>query len=159
MHLFFFSFRYIHVSHSEYHRLDNAMKIRSFKPRTDIHTYRSYAYLVGMLLGEKFLQVQEDFGCHEVSWVQGKILHHRSLRDEKVCLCPGKCHPPLHVEYCHGDMRCSREVVPFLPLLDCPPQTEKDALRWITASGTPHLMEGLSAEHGGCCKLSRVTNR
>ena len=50
IHLFLFTYRYIHVIYKEYHRLINAMKIRGFIPRTNVHTYRSYAYLVGMLL-------------------------------------------------------------------------------------------------------------
>lgn len=50
IHLFLFTYRYIHVIFQEYHRLTNAMKIRGFIARTNIHTYRSYAYLVGMLL-------------------------------------------------------------------------------------------------------------
>jgi cobalt/nickel transport system permease protein len=54
VHLFFFCFRYIHVIHEEYHRLANAMKIRGFKPRTNVHTYRTFAYLVGMLLVRSF---------------------------------------------------------------------------------------------------------
>ena len=49
-HLFLFTFRYIHVIYKEYHKLINAMKIRGFVPRTNMHTYKSYAYLVGMLL-------------------------------------------------------------------------------------------------------------
>src|SRR5208283_164141 len=54
VHLFFFCFRYVHVIHEEYHRLAKAMKIRSFQPRSDIHTYRTYAYLVGMILVRSF---------------------------------------------------------------------------------------------------------
>lgn len=50
IHLFLFTYRYIHVIFREYQRLINAMKIRGFIPRTNMHTYRSYAYLVGMLL-------------------------------------------------------------------------------------------------------------
>lgn len=49
-HLFLFTFRYIHVIYKEYRRLVNAMKIRGFVPKTNMHTYKSYAYLVGMLL-------------------------------------------------------------------------------------------------------------
>ncbi len=48
--LFLFTYRYIHVIFQEYQRLINAMRIRGFAPRTNIHTYRSYAYLVGILL-------------------------------------------------------------------------------------------------------------
>ncbi len=50
VHLFFFTQRYIHVIYSEYVRLRDAMKIRGFTPGTNFHTYKSYAYMVGMLL-------------------------------------------------------------------------------------------------------------
>ena len=50
IHLFLFTYRYIHVIFQEYYRLINAMRIRGFIPRTNLHTYRSYAYLLGMLL-------------------------------------------------------------------------------------------------------------
>jgi cobalt/nickel transport system permease protein len=50
VHLFFFTYRYIHVIHREYTRLTNAAKIRGFRPRTNMHTYRTFACLVGMLL-------------------------------------------------------------------------------------------------------------
>lgn len=48
--LFFFTYRYVHVIHLEYQRLLNALKIRGFKPGTNLRTYRTYAYLVGLLL-------------------------------------------------------------------------------------------------------------
>jgi len=48
--LLLFTYRYIHVIFQEYDRLRNAMRTRGFVPRTNTHTYRSYAYLVGMLL-------------------------------------------------------------------------------------------------------------
>ena len=50
IHLFLFTYRYIHVIFQEYRRLTNAMRIRGFMPGTNLHTYRAYAYLVGMLL-------------------------------------------------------------------------------------------------------------
>jgi len=50
VHLFFFTFRYIHVIYSEYLSMINAIKIRGFIPGTNLHTYKTYAYLVGMLL-------------------------------------------------------------------------------------------------------------
>lgn len=49
-HLFLFTFRYTHVIYKEYRRLITAMKMRGFVPGTTMHTYKSYAYLVGMLL-------------------------------------------------------------------------------------------------------------
>lgn len=49
-HLFLFTVRYIDVLHHEYHRLRTAMKTRCFHSRANMHTYRTFAYLVGMLL-------------------------------------------------------------------------------------------------------------
>ena len=54
VHLFLFTYRYIHVIFQEYRRLINAMRIRGFVPGTNMHTYRSYAYLVGMLLVKSY---------------------------------------------------------------------------------------------------------
>jgi cobalt/nickel transport system permease protein len=53
-HLLLFTYRYIYVFEQEYRRLVQAMKIRGFRPRTDLHTYRSYAYLAAMLLVRSF---------------------------------------------------------------------------------------------------------
>lgn len=50
VYLFFFTYRYIHVIYMEFSRLRKAMKIRAFVPGTNMHTYKSFAYLVGMLL-------------------------------------------------------------------------------------------------------------
>ncbi len=54
IHIFFFCIRYIHVMQMEYTRLRNALKVRCFTPKTDMHTYRTYANLVGMLLVNSF---------------------------------------------------------------------------------------------------------
>ena len=58
VHLFFFFYRYISVLHEEYGRLRNAMAIRSFRPGTNIHTYRTYGYLVGMLIVKSYERSQ-----------------------------------------------------------------------------------------------------
>ena len=54
VHLISFAYRYVHVIHTEYGRLMNAMKIRGFCPRNNLHTYKTYAYLVGMLLVKSY---------------------------------------------------------------------------------------------------------
>lgn len=48
--ILFFSLRYFQVIHQEYHRLHEAMRARGFRPKTNMHTYRTYAYLLSMLL-------------------------------------------------------------------------------------------------------------
>lgn len=50
VHLLMFTVRYIEVLHQEYLRLRCAMKARGFRPRNSRHTYRSFGYLVGMML-------------------------------------------------------------------------------------------------------------
>jgi len=49
VYILLFCYRYIFVLEQEYHRLERMVRLRSFQPRTDLHTYRTYAYLVGML--------------------------------------------------------------------------------------------------------------
>lgn len=47
--LLLMTYRYIFVLQAEYLRLQRSAKIRGFKPGTNLHTYRTYAYLIGML--------------------------------------------------------------------------------------------------------------
>ncbi|MFC1868285.1 cobalt ECF transporter T component CbiQ [Thermodesulfobacteriota bacterium] len=54
VHLFLFTYRYIHAIHREYRRLMDAISIRGFQPGTNMHTYRTYAYLIGMLLVKSY---------------------------------------------------------------------------------------------------------
>ena len=48
--LLLFSYRYISVIHLEYQRLQRAAMLRCFKPGTNLHTYKTYAHMLGMLL-------------------------------------------------------------------------------------------------------------
>jgi cobalt/nickel transport system permease protein len=50
VHLLMFTVRYISVLHQEYLRLRGAMKVRCFRLRNSLHTYKSIGYLVGMML-------------------------------------------------------------------------------------------------------------
>lgn len=50
VHLLLFTVRYIEVLHEEYSRLRLAMKARGFRPSNSLHTYRTFGYLVGMML-------------------------------------------------------------------------------------------------------------
>ncbi len=49
VHLFMITIRYIAVIEQEYGRLLRAIKIRGFKPGTNMHTYRTFAYIIGIL--------------------------------------------------------------------------------------------------------------
>jgi cobalt/nickel transport system permease protein len=48
--ILFLMMRYIDVIGQEYHRLSQAMKIRGFKARLNLHSLKSLAYLSGLLL-------------------------------------------------------------------------------------------------------------
>ena len=50
VHLILFMIRYLEVLNQEYQRLRAAMKTRGFRPQNSRHTYRSFGYLVGMML-------------------------------------------------------------------------------------------------------------
>ncbi|MBN2706095.1 MAG: cobalt ECF transporter T component CbiQ [Deltaproteobacteria bacterium] len=47
--LLLFTYRYIFVIEQEYQRLVRACRVRGFRPRTDMHTYKTIAYLIAML--------------------------------------------------------------------------------------------------------------
>ncbi len=66
VHLLLMSYRYIFVIEQEYQRLSRAAKIRGFVPGTNLHTYRTYAYLVGMIFvraAERADQVYRAMRC------------------------------------------------------------------------------------------------
>lgn len=48
--LLLMSVRYISVLENEYYRIRRAMKARAFVARSDVHTWRTFGWLVGMLL-------------------------------------------------------------------------------------------------------------
>ncbi len=64
--LLLLAYRYIFVIEKEYQRLFRAAKMRNFKPGTNMHTYRTYAYLVGMLFvraSERADRVHQAMKC------------------------------------------------------------------------------------------------
>jgi cobalt/nickel transport system permease protein len=52
--LFLFTVLYVGVIHDEYRRLRQAMRARAFVARADRHTWRSFGWLIGMLLVRSF---------------------------------------------------------------------------------------------------------
>ncbi len=54
--LFLMSHRYIYVIKEEYDRLLRAARFRGFQPGTNVHSYRTYAHMTGMLFVRAFLR-------------------------------------------------------------------------------------------------------
>ena len=66
VHLLLLAYRYIFVIRIEYQRLLRAAKLRNFRPATTMHTYRTYAYLLGMLFvraSERSARVHQAMKC------------------------------------------------------------------------------------------------
>jgi cobalt/nickel transport system permease protein len=89
-HLSLLSIRYLDVLHREYRRLRAAMKVRCFRPRADLHTYRSYGYLVGMLLVHSFDRSERILAAMKCRGFRGRfhVLDHFSFsprRDLPFC--------------------------------------------------------------------------
>ncbi|MCS7232800.1 MAG: cobalt ECF transporter T component CbiQ [Synergistetes bacterium] len=70
----FLGLRYISVIESEYRKLKKAMKARAFKPRTDLHTYKIYGYLIGMLLVKSYVRAERVYKAMLARGFNGKIL-------------------------------------------------------------------------------------
>jgi cobalt/nickel transport system permease protein len=64
--LFLLTVRYLSLIRDEARRLHDAMRARAFAPRSNRHTWRSYGYLIGMLLVralERANRVEEAMTC------------------------------------------------------------------------------------------------
>jgi len=73
VHLTLITYRYIFVIEQEYQRLITAIKIRGFYPGTNLHTYRTYAYLVGMLFVRAFTRAKRVDQAMRCRGFQGKF--------------------------------------------------------------------------------------
>ena len=58
VHLLLFTYRYLHVMEQEYRRLRDAVTVRAFRPRTSLHSYKTYSYFLGMLLVRSFSRAE-----------------------------------------------------------------------------------------------------
>ncbi len=61
VYLAIFLYRYISVLHDEYDRLIKTAKARCFVPKTDIRTFKTYAYMVGMLFVNSYERSQRIY--------------------------------------------------------------------------------------------------
>ena len=81
VHLLMFTIRYIEVLREEYLRLRGAMKVRGFRPTTNWHTYRSFGYLVGMMLVRAIERSERILGAMKCRGFSGRMF---LLQDYKL---------------------------------------------------------------------------
>ncbi|WP_371170637.1 cobalt ECF transporter T component CbiQ [Aliiroseovarius sp. 2305UL8-7] len=74
VHLMMFTIRYIDVLREEYLRLRTSMKLRGFRPGTNWHTYRSYGYLVGMMLVRAIERSERILAAMKCRGFSGRIV-------------------------------------------------------------------------------------
>ncbi len=66
-------YRYLHMIQTEYARLIQAARIRCFRPGTNLHTYRTYGYLLGMLLVNSYERGRRVHQAMRLRAFQGKF--------------------------------------------------------------------------------------
>jgi len=86
--VFFLFYRYISVMHEEYTRIKRAALARGFVPKTSLHTYKTYAYLIGSLLLKSFERSDEVYKAMLCRGFKGyfPLLEHFSLKVKDVIL-------------------------------------------------------------------------
>ena len=73
VHLLLFTVRYLDVISREYKCMRKAMKARAFVPRNNLHTWRSFGYLVGMLLVRSLERSERIFDAMRCRGYCGKL--------------------------------------------------------------------------------------
>ncbi len=88
-HLFMFTLRYLDLLHNEYQTLLRAMKARGFRPRMRLHTYRSYAYLVAMLLVRSLERSERVMAAMKCRGFKGEfhVIHHFRFHFRDAVFC------------------------------------------------------------------------
>ncbi len=81
VYLLLLTYRYLFVLEQEYQKLITAAKVRCFRPGNNIHTYKTYAYLVGMLLVRSSLKGERVHLAMQCRGFKGKFysLHEFSI--------------------------------------------------------------------------------
>lgn len=73
IHLLFLTVRYVDVLKRESQRMLLAMKARAFRPRTDLHTWRSLGYLIGMLLVRSLERAERILAAMKCRGFDGRL--------------------------------------------------------------------------------------
>ena len=63
VHLLLMTYRYVFLIEHEYQRLIRSARIRGFRPATNLHTYKTYASIVGMLLVRSAVRAEQVYNA------------------------------------------------------------------------------------------------
>jgi cobalt/nickel transport system permease protein len=67
------TYRYLFVFEQAYQRLIRAARVRGFTPGTNLHSYRTYAYLAGMLLVQAWSRANRVSNAMKCRGFNGKF--------------------------------------------------------------------------------------
>lgn len=73
VHLFLMTVRQIHLLNTEFLRLRQAMRARAFVPHSDRHTWRSYGWLMGMLLVRSMARAERILDAMRCRGFKGRL--------------------------------------------------------------------------------------
>ncbi|WP_456433902.1 cobalt ECF transporter T component CbiQ [Thermosulfuriphilus sp.] len=84
--LLFFTFRYLHVLEEELKKMLEAAKLRCFRPRTNLLTYRTYAYLLASLFIRSYDRSERIYQAMVCRGFRGTfpVYHHFHLNRRDV---------------------------------------------------------------------------
>jgi len=85
--LLLFTYRYIFVINQEYQRLARAAKLRCFRPGTNLHSYRTYAYLFAMTLVKSWNRAERVGQAMILRGFQGRFYRLQEQVVGKADLC------------------------------------------------------------------------
>lgn len=71
--LFLFAYRYVHVIAAEHERLITAARLRGFTPRTNLHTYKTLASILGMVLVKSYDRSVRVYEAMRLRGFQGRF--------------------------------------------------------------------------------------
>ena len=80
--------RQVALLDAEHHRLRRAMRARAFRPRADLHTWRTFGWLIGMLLVRATARARRLMGAMRCRGYQGRLtlLHPLQWREADTLL-------------------------------------------------------------------------
>ena len=73
VYLLMITYRYLFVFEQAYQRLIRAARVRGFTPGTNLHSYRTYAYLAGMLLVRAWSRAERVSNAMKCRGFSGKF--------------------------------------------------------------------------------------
>lgn len=86
--IFFLFYRYITIIHEEYIKIKRSLLTRGFVPRTNVHTYKTYAYIIGGILIKSFERAEDIYRAMLCRGFKGffPLIEHFEIKKNDIML-------------------------------------------------------------------------